>query len=157
MPYAKVGGIMEKRVLIVDDEERVVQSIVGVLEDEKFRVLIAKNGEEAIHLFQTEDPDVTLIDIWMAGMDGIEVLKRLKGISPECLVIMISGHATISTAMAAVKFGAFDFIEKPLSLDFLLLTIRRALDRQEEFSGIEASGETGTPEFPSGEKAALSK
>ena len=148
---------MEKSVLIVDDEERVVQSIVGVLEDEGFRVLIAKNGEEAIHLFQTEEPDVTLIDIWMPGMDGIEVLKRLKGFSPECLVIMISGHATISTAMAAVKFGAFDFIEKPLSLDLLLLTIHRALDRQKEFSGIEASGETGTAEFPPGDKAAFSK
>ncbi|HSB04063.1 MAG TPA: UDP-3-O-acyl-N-acetylglucosamine deacetylase [Thermodesulfobacteriota bacterium] len=149
---------MEKSVLIVDDEERVVQSIVGVLEDEGFRVLIANNGEEAIHLFQTEEPDVTLIDIWMPGMDGIEVLKRLKGISPECLVIMISGHATISTAMAAVKFGAFDFIEKPLSLDLLLLTIHRALDRQKEVSkGIEASGETGTPEFSSDEKATPSK
>jgi len=148
---------MEKRVLIVDDEERVVQSIVGVLEDEKFRVLIAKNGEEAIHLFQTEDPDVTLIDIWMPGMDGIEVLKRLKGISPECLVIMISGHATISTAMAAVKFGAFDFIEKPLSLDLLLLTIHRALDRQKEFSGIQTSGESESLELPLREKKTLSK
>jgi CheY-like chemotaxis protein len=135
----------------------VVQSIGGVLEDEGFRVLIAKNGEEAIHLFQTEEPDVTLIDIWMPGMDGIEVLKRLKGFSPECLVIMISGHATISTAMAAVKFGAFDFIEKPLSLDLLLLTIHRALDRQKEFSGFEASEDTGTAEFPPGDKAAFSK
>ena len=138
---------MEKSVLIVDDEERVVQSIAGVLEDEGFRVTIAKNGEEAIDLFQSEEPDVTLLDIWMPGMDGIEVLKRLKGISPECLVIMISGHATISTAMAAVKFGAFDFIEKPLSLDLLLLTIHRALDRQKEFSGIQAAGEAGTPEI----------
>ena len=130
---------MEKSVLVVDDEERVVQSIAGVLEDEGFRVTIAKNGEEAIDLFQKKEPDITLLDIWMPGMDGIEVLKRIKGISPECLVIMISGHATISTAMAAVKFGAFDFIEKPLSLDFLLLTIRRALDRQKGVSGIQTT------------------
>ncbi|OGP93755.1 MAG: UDP-3-O-[3-hydroxymyristoyl] N-acetylglucosamine deacetylase [Deltaproteobacteria bacterium RBG_16_48_10] len=148
---------MEKKVLIVDDEERVVQSIVGVLEDEGFRVTIAADGEGAIELFQKEEPDVTLLDIWMAGMDGIEVLKRLKGISPECLVIMISGHATISTAMAAVKFGAFDFIEKPLSLDLLLLTIRRALDRQREFPGIQTAGEMETPEIPAGEKTTLSK
>ena len=139
---------MEKSVLIVDDEERVVQSIAGVLEDEGFRVTTTKSGEEAIGIFRQREPDVTLLDIWMPGMDGIEVLKRLRGISPDCLVIMISGHATISTAMAAVKFGAFDFIEKPLSLDLLLMTIRRALDRQSEQSGIHASGERGTKEIP---------
>ena len=75
---------------------------------------------------------MTLVDIWMPGMDGLEVLRRLKGMSPDCQVIMISGHATISTAMTAVKLGAFDFIEKPLSLDLLLQTIRRALDQQKE-------------------------
>jgi UDP-3-O-acyl N-acetylglucosamine deacetylase len=123
---------MESKVLIVDDEERVVQSIAGVLEDEGFRVVSARSGEEAIGAFQRENPDVTLLDIWMPGMDGIEVLKRIKGMVPDCQVIMISGHATISMAMAAVKLGAFDFIEKPISLDVLLMTIRRALDRQEE-------------------------
>ncbi|OGP92867.1 MAG: UDP-3-O-[3-hydroxymyristoyl] N-acetylglucosamine deacetylase [Deltaproteobacteria bacterium RBG_16_47_11] len=133
---------MEKKVLIVDDEERVVQSIAGVLEDEGFRVAAAKSGEEAIGTFQREIPDVTLLDIWMPGMDGIEVLKRFKGISPDCQVIMISGHATISTAMAAVKLGAFDFIEKPISLDALLMTIHRALDCQEELREGEQSGET---------------
>ena len=135
------GEGMEKKVLIVDDEERVVQSITGVLEDEGFRVAAAQSGEEAIGTFQRENPDVTLLDIWMPGMDGIEVLKRFKGIAPDCLVIMISGHATISTAMAAVKFGAFDFIEKPISLDALLMTIRKALDYQKELSEREPSGE----------------
>jgi len=128
---------MEKKILIVDDEERVVQSVKGVLEDEGFRVAIAKSGEEAIETFQRESPDVTLLDIWLPGMDGIEVLRRFKGMAPDCQVIMISGHATISTAMAAVKLGAFDFIEKPISLDVLLMTIRRALDRQMELSGEE--------------------
>ena len=137
---------MEKRVLIVDDEERVVQSIAGVLEDEGFRVAKAKSGEEAIKVFQQEEPDVTLLDIWMPGMDGIEVLKRLKWIAPECQVIMISGHATISTAMTAVKLGAFDFIEKPLSLDLLLMTIRRALDHQKELLTVQRSGEIVTEE-----------
>jgi DNA-binding NtrC family response regulator len=126
---------MAKKVLIVDDEERVVQSIAGVLGDEGFQVATARSGEEALILFQSEEPDVTLLDIWMPGMDGIEVLKRLKTISPDCLVVMISGHATISTAMAAVKFGAFDFIEKPLSLDLLLHTIHRALDQKQAYSG----------------------
>ena len=148
---------MEKKILIVDDEERVVQSIEGVLEDEGFRVTLAANGEEAIELFQKEEPDVTLLDIWMPGMDGIEVLKRIKGISPECLVIMISGHATISTAMTAVKFGAFDFIEKPLSLDLLLMTIHRALDCQNEASGTQATGEVDAAEIPERERIHPSK
>jgi UDP-3-O-acyl N-acetylglucosamine deacetylase len=125
---------MEKKVLVVDDEESVVQSIEGVLEDEGFRVAKARSGEEAIRVFQQEEPDVTLLDIWLPGMDGIEVLKRFKWMAPECQVIMISGHATISTAMTAVKLGAFDFIEKPLSLDVLLMTIYRALDQQKELT-----------------------
>ncbi|MGB9628606.1 MAG: UDP-3-O-acyl-N-acetylglucosamine deacetylase [Thermodesulfobacteriota bacterium] len=127
---------MGKTILIVDDEERVVQSITGVLEDEGFHVVRAGSGEEAIEVFQKEKPEVTLLDIWMPGMDGLEVLKRLKWIAPDCQVIMISGHATISAAMAAVKLGAFDFIEKPLSLDTLLTTIRRALDKQNELSHV---------------------
>ncbi len=127
---------MDKKVLIVDDEDRVVQSIAGVLEDEGFQVATARSGEEAIEVFTRENPDVTLLDIWMPGMDGIEILKRLKWISPDCQVIMISGHATISTAMTAVKLGAFDFLEKPLSLDILTSTIYRAIDRS--YGGITA-------------------
>jgi len=139
---------VEKKVLIVDDEERVVQSIAGVLEDEGLRVATARSGEEAIGTFQREEPDVTLLDIWMPGMDGIEVLKRLKWIAPDCLVIMISGHATISTAMTAVKLGAFDFIEKPLSLDLLLMTIRRALGRQKELLAVQRSEEIVSEDSP---------
>ena len=138
---------MEKKVLVVDDEERVVQSIAGVLEDEGFRVAKGRSGEEAIRIFQEDEPDVTLLDIWMPGMDGIEVLKKLKGISPDCQVIMVSGHATISTAMTAVKLGAFDFIEKPLSLDLLLMTIHRALDNQKELGTFRRAGENA-PEGP---------
>jgi len=143
---------LDKKVLVVDDEERVVQSIAGVLEDEGFRIATAKSGEEAIGIFQREKPDVALVDIWMPGMDGIEVLKRLKGISPYCQVIMISGHATISTAMTAVKLGAFDFIEKPLSLDLLLQTIRRALDQQTELAKIQPVEENALQKtlFPRG-------
>jgi len=143
---------MEKKVLIVDDEERVVQSIAGVLEDEGFQVARAKSGEEAIKVFQHEEPDITLLDIWMPGMDGIEVLKRLKWISPDCQVIMISGHATISTAMTAVKLGAFDFIEKPLSLDVLLMTIHRALNQQKELLTIQQSEEIVTEDPFQGKK-----
>jgi len=146
------GGDVEKKVLIVDDEGRVVQSIAGVLQDEGFQVATAESGEEAIGVVQKEDPDIVLLDIWMPGMDGIEVLKKLKWMSPDCQVIMISGHATISTAMAAVKLGAFDFIEKPLSLDVLLTTIRRALDHQRELVKAQPSEEIAIRESPLREK-----
>jgi UDP-3-O-[3-hydroxymyristoyl] N-acetylglucosamine deacetylase len=146
---------MEKKILIVDDEERILQSISGVLEDEGFRVATARSGEEAIGTFQREDPDITLLDIWMPGLDGIEVLKRLKWISPDCQVIMISGHATISTAMTAVKLGAFDFIEKPLSLDALLMTIRRAIDRQNDLLNMRRAGEIVTEEIPLQERVSV--
>jgi FixJ family two-component response regulator len=141
---------VDKKVLVVDDEERVVQSITGVLEDEGFQVASAKSGKEAIEIFQQDKPDVALVDIWMPGMDGMEVLNRLKGISPDCQVIMISGHATISTAMTAVKLGAFDFIEKPLSLDLLLQTIHRALNQPKELMTIQPVEENGLqqPLFP---------
>lgn len=163
---------MGKKILVVDDEERIVQSIAGVLGDEGFQVFQAQNGEKAVEIFQRNEPDVTLLDIWMPGLDGIEVLKRLKGISPNCLVIMISGHATISSAMTAVKFGAFDFIEKPLSLDLLLQTIHRALDQkmissklpgpQEGPSGKgnpsnDVSGRGVEPPLPSSEKVPFSR
>jgi len=147
-----MGELMEKKILIVDDEERVVQSIAGVLEDEGFRVAKAKSGEEAIKVFQQEEPDITLLDIWMPGMDGMEVLKRLRWIAPDCQVIMISGHATISTAMTAVKLGAFDFIEKPLSLDVLLMTIHRALDQQKELLTVQRSEEIVTEDPSQGKK-----
>ncbi len=118
---------MVRKILIVDDEESVVHSITGVLEDEGLKVVTAANGEEALRMFAEEAPLVTLLDVWMPGMDGIEVLRRIKSISPEHPVIMLSGHATISTAMAAVKSGAYDFLEKPLSLETLLSTVREAL------------------------------
>src|SRR5512136_1671026 len=146
---------MRKKILIVDDDEGVVGSVSGVLEDEGFRVVTARGGEEAIGVFQRESPDATLLDIWMPGMDGIEVLKWLKQMSPDCQVIMISGHATISTAMTAVKLGAFDFIEKPLSLDVLLTTIRRAIDRQNELFNMRRAGEIVSEEIPFQEKVSL--
>ena len=116
-----------KVILIIDDEESIRASLIGVLEDEGFRTVFAHNGEEGLRLLREENPDVVLLDIWMPGIDGIETLRRIKEISPDQLVVMMSGHATIETAVRATKLGAFDFIEKPLSLEKVLLTIQNAL------------------------------
>ena len=119
------------KVLIVDDEEAVTRSIVGVLEDEGFETIVAQNGKEALQLYRTEGADVVLLDIWMPDMDGIDLLRKIKEADEDCAVIMISGHGTVSTAVKAMKLGAFDFMEKPLSMDVLLSTVNKALkDRQ---------------------------
>ena len=119
------------KVLIVDDEEAVTRSIVGVLEDEGFETIVAQNGKEALQHYRTEGADVVLLDIWMPDMDGIDLLRKIKEADEDCAVIMISGHGTVSTAVKAMKLGAFDFMEKPLSMDVLLSTVNKALkDRQ---------------------------
>jgi len=116
-----------KSILIIDDEESIRESLKGILEDEGFRTISAENGEEGIALLREEIPELVLLDIWMPGMDGIETLRKIREVMPEQLVIMMSGHGTIETAVKATKLGAYDFIEKPLSLEKLLLSIQNAL------------------------------
>ncbi|PLY02606.1 MAG: Fis family transcriptional regulator [Desulfuromonas sp.] len=116
-----------KNVLIVDDEESIRESLTGILHDEGFHTLCATSGEEGLELCRDESPDLVLLDIWMSGIDGIETLRRIREIRPEQLVIMMSGHATIDTAVRATRLGAYDFIEKPLSLEKVLLCVQNAL------------------------------
>jgi two-component system nitrogen regulation response regulator NtrX len=118
---------MSQQILIVDDEERIRQSLNGVLRDEGYEVREAKEGAQALKMVETDPPDIILLDIWMPGMDGIETLSRIKEISPQMPVVMISGHANIELAIKAAKLGAYDFIEKPLSLEKVLLTVNNAL------------------------------
>ena len=103
---------MKRAIMVVDDEEEICDLLQDFLTREGYQVYTATNGMEAISSAEQNELDLALLDLKMPGMDGIEVLKRMKWIAPDCPVIMISGHATISTAMAAVKLGAFDFIEK---------------------------------------------
>lgn len=124
----ELGGGMPVSVLIVDDEESIRNSLSGVLMDEGFSVLKAEDGLKALQILKQEVPEVVLLDIWMPGIDGIETLTRIRKRYPEVQVIMISGHGNIETAVRATKLGAFDFIEKPLSLDKVILTISHALD-----------------------------
>ncbi|MFQ5898814.1 MAG: sigma-54-dependent transcriptional regulator [Candidatus Methylomirabilia bacterium] len=115
-------------ILIVDDERAIQTSLKGVLEDEGYRVAAAGSGSEALARIADEAPDLVLLDIWMPGVDGLEVLAQLKRVYPDQPVVMISGHGTIETAVKATKLGAYDFIEKPLSLEKTLLTAARALE-----------------------------
>ena len=116
-----------KHILIVDDEESIRQSLQGILKDEGFKTTFAGNGEQCLQMINIEDPDLILLDIWMPGIDGLETLKRIKQTRAQQLVVMMSGHGTIETAIKATRLGAFDFIEKPLSLEKVLLSIENAL------------------------------
>ncbi len=118
---------MDEKILVVDDEDSIRASLAGILEDEGFRVAFANDGVTALDAVRKEQPDLVLLDIWMPRMDGIETLRKLKEDHPPLIVIMMSGHGTIETAVKATKMGAYDFIEKPLSLEKLLLCVRNAL------------------------------
>lgn len=119
-------------VLVVDDEEGILETLSGILEDEGYEVITASSGEQALTLVKELSPEVILLDVWMPqGIDGLETLKGIKEITQEPVVIMISGYANIDMAVQATKLGAHDFLEKPLSLEKILILIRRALERQQ--------------------------
>ncbi len=117
-------------ILIVDDEATILQSLSGILSDEGYETLTASNGYEALKIIEEESPDLVLLDIWMPGMDGIETLREIKRTNPFLQVIIISGHGTIETAVKATKLGGYDFIEKPLSIETVVVTINNALNFQ---------------------------
>ncbi|MBN1380363.1 MAG: sigma-54-dependent Fis family transcriptional regulator [Deltaproteobacteria bacterium] len=118
----------QKTILVVDDEISICQSLTGILSDEGYEVLTAGSGEDAIRIIDEEIPDLVLLDIWLPGMDGIQTLEAIKATHPQLRVVMMSGHGTIETAVKATKLGAFDFIEKPLSLEKVILVTNHALD-----------------------------
>ncbi len=115
-------------ILIVDDEPTILKSFSGILEDEGFETVTAQNGYEALQKIEETSPDLVLLDIWMPGMDGIATLKEIKKAHPHIPVIMVTGHGTIETAVNATKIGAFDFIEKPINIDRVLVAISNALN-----------------------------
>ncbi|OGL20258.1 MAG: Fis family transcriptional regulator [Candidatus Rokubacteria bacterium RIFCSPLOWO2_12_FULL_71_19] len=117
-----------EHILIVDDERAIQKALRGVLEDEGYRVSAVGSGQDAIIRLAEESPELIFLDIWMPGMDGLEALAEIKRLRPEAAVVMISGHATIETAVKATKLGAYDFVEKPLSLEKTLLAAARALE-----------------------------
>jgi UDP-3-O-[3-hydroxymyristoyl] N-acetylglucosamine deacetylase len=122
----------DRLVLVVDDEASIRQSLSGILTDEGLVVIEAADGEGAIKALIEHRPALILLDIWMPGLDGLETLKKIKEINPEVPVVMISGHATISTAVAATQLGAVDFLEKPLELTPTIELVRRVLSESKE-------------------------
>ena len=117
-----------EHILIVDDERAIQRSLRGVLEDEGYRVTAVGSAEEALARLADDAPDLVFLDIWMPGMDGLEALAEIKQRRRETAVVMISGHGTIETAVKATKLGAYDFVEKPLSLEKTLLVVERTLE-----------------------------
>jgi two-component system, NtrC family, nitrogen regulation response regulator NtrX len=117
-------------ILVVDDEKPILSTVRAILKDEGYDVAVAENGQAALDSMKDAVPDIALLDVWMPGMDGIETLSRMKDAYPGVQVIVMSGHGNIDTAVKAVRLGAYDFIEKPLSLDKLSLTVKNALDKK---------------------------
>jgi len=115
-------------VLIVDDESAIRESLGGILEDEGYRASQAESGEACLELLRKKPFDVVLLDIWLPGIDGLETLERVREIENAPEVIIISGHGTIETAVRATKLGAFDFLEKPLSLEKTLVLVKNAIE-----------------------------
>ncbi|MGH9898412.1 MAG: sigma-54-dependent transcriptional regulator [Pyrinomonadaceae bacterium] len=118
---------MPDSILIVDDEPGIRRTLTAVLEDEGLKAEAVASGEECLKAFSQRTYDCVLLDVWLPGIDGLETLRRLRDEGVDCPILMISGHGTIDTAVRATKLGAYDFIEKPLSIEKTILSIRNAL------------------------------
>jgi two-component system, NtrC family, nitrogen regulation response regulator NtrX len=117
-------------VFIVDDEEGIRESLSGIFEDEGYTVLTAGTAEEAFEMLKEQTPDLMFLDVWLPGIDGIQALTKIRERNPELPIVMISGHGNIELAVNATRIGAYDFLEKPLSLERVLLVASRALERR---------------------------
>src|SRR5580700_6953300 len=123
---------MKTRILIVDDEPGIRQTLGGILEDEGFQVVAVENGEVCLDVLGRSVFELVILDIWLPGIDGLETLNRIQRIphADRPVVVVISGHGTIETAVKATKLGAYDFLEKPLSIDRVLLVAKHALEHR---------------------------
>lgn len=129
---------MRERILIVDDEAGVRASLSGILSDEGYRVDAVETGEAGVRSVEANRYELALLDVWLPGIDGIETLTRIQALDPDLPVVVISGHGTVETAVKAVRLGAVDFIEKPLSLERILLAVSNSLRRRKLEQKIKA-------------------
>lgn len=147
---------MPDLILIVDDEPSIRDTLSGVMQDEGFAVDAVASGEECLKAVETRAYDCILLDVWLPGMDGLETLAQLRTAGSDAAVVIISGHGNIKTAVRATKLGAFDFIEKPLSIEKTLLTVRNALrQRQLELINAEMAAELKKQYTMVGESVAM--
>lgn len=119
--------MIKDKILVIDDEAGIRSSLKGILEDEGFAVKTTDTGEAGLEILKNENFDLILLDIWLPQLDGLEVLAKIKASEDDFQVVMISGHGSIATAVKATKLGAYDFLEKPLSLEKVVLTVKNAL------------------------------
>ena len=117
-------------ILVVDDERGILLALKGILEDEGYRPVLVEDGESALRRLREQPVDLVLLDIWLPGRDGVAILQEIAQGWPGVPVVMMSGHGTIETAVRTTKLGAYDFIEKPLSMEKTLLVLRHALEER---------------------------
>ncbi len=131
---------MNELILIVDDEPGILTTLGQILGDEGYRTVVTTSGEEALHLFRERRPEVVFLDIWLPDWDGLETLQALRDVDPNAMVIMMSGHGTSETAVKAIKMGAHDYLEKPLSYDRTLKAVKDALETKRTRVGSSEAG-----------------
>jgi UDP-3-O-[3-hydroxymyristoyl] N-acetylglucosamine deacetylase len=129
---------MNELILIVDDEPGILTTLSQILGDEGYQTVVTTSGEEALHLFREQRPEVVFLDIWLPDWDGLETLQALRDVDPHATVIMMSGHGTSETAVKAIKMGAHDYLEKPLSYDRTVKAVKDALAARQ--TRIEGAG-----------------
>lgn len=121
---------MAEHICVVDDEPAILNTLSSILEDEGYQVTVSKSGVDALKVMRSETPDLVLLDIWMPELDGMETLKRIKQQFPGVMVVMMSGHGSIETAVKSTKLGAYDYLEKPLDLEKVTILVRNALHQR---------------------------
>src|SRR5438552_7565389 len=143
---------MSTHVLVADDEPLIRQSIEAVLREEGFEVSGARTGGEAWTIFQDERPDVVLLDLVLGDVDGLEILRRMRQLVPDCKVILISAHGSIESAVTAMKLGGYDFIRKPFEIEEIVAAVRNAartssLERRVAYLSAQERKRNATPAF----------
>src|SRR5262249_13113727 len=150
---------MAAEILIVDDEADIRDLVAGILQDEGYGTRTARNSDEALAAIATRRPALVFLDIWLQGskLDGLQLLDAFKQEHPEVPIVMISGHGNIETAVAAIKHGAYDFIEKPFKADRLVLVAERALETSRLKREVKQLKQTAQTPVLVGESAAMSQ
>jgi len=146
------------RILVIDDEPAIRKTLSSILADEGHETALCESGEEGLARYAREDFDLVLLDVWLPGIDGLTVLERLKSVNGSAPVIVISGHGTVDTAVRATRLGAYDFLEKPLSLERVLLTVQHAMaDRKLREEVRELKSQVSLDDLLVGESEAMHK